>query len=462
MKKKMILMTVLLALILLSGGLVIAGNHAANQKENRIVFTGRDLADFETENDDVRIRLAPRGVETGENATWDYYAETKDENGNDIVIPYIGTIYELSVTNLTDDTVSSWDFRLDIPEQMYFNSGWNGFFDIHQFNDGKERSQCFSNGKFDMTGSELEYTDERNCLLIPMKEGDYFTYVPVEASLEVPLAPSDLKHDTMITKTIGFIMYFRDKDISYVTDFSEGYFSYHMYRSLWHEKLFYVVAAALLAWIMGFIEMLVLHIQTRKLIRQHKRGMKIIEESMSTFINFIDAKDPNTKGHSVRVAQYSKMLAEKYGLSKEKCEDIYYIALMHDCGKISIPQEILTKPGRLNDEEYAIMKSHSEKGYKMLEKFTSLPDVGLGAYCHHERYDGRGYPQGLKGEEIPLIGRIICIADSFDAMNSKRCYREKMPREKIISELKDNKGKQFDPQLLDCFMSLIEKEEIKF
>jgi len=98
----------------------------------------------------------------------------------------------------------------------------------------------------------------------------------------------------------------------------------------------------------------------------------------------------------------------------------------------------------------------------MLEKFTSLPDVGLGAYCHHERYDGRGYPQGLKGEEIPLIGRIICIADSFDAMNSKRCYREKMPREKIISELKDNKGKQFDPQLLDCFMSLIEKEEIKF
>lgn len=154
------------------------------------------------------------------------------------------------------------------------------------------------------------------------------------------------------------------------------------------------------------------------------------------------------------------MIADKLGFSEDVCTRIYYIALMHDCGKIYIADNILSKPGKLTDEEYEIMKNHTVYGSEILRDFTSISGIGVGALSHHERYDGKGYPNGLAGDEIPIIARIICVSDSFDAMNSRRCYRDNLPEEVILNELRNNKGKQFDPEIIDCLLSLIESGEI--
>ena len=137
-----------------------------------------------------------------------------------------------------------------------------------------------------------------------------------------------------------------------------------------------------------------------------------------------------------------------------------FFKCIHDCGKIGIPDNILGKPGRLTDEEFAIMKSHTVHGGEILSSFKSLENVGEGALYHHERYDGRGYPEGRAGEDIPLIARMICVADSFDAMNSNRVYRDKRTREYILDEIEKNKGKQFDPRIADIMLELIREGKI--
>lgn len=134
---------------------------------------------------------------------------------------------------------------------------------------------------------------------------------------------------------------------------------------------------------------------------------------------------------------------------------------MHDCGKLYIPDGILTKPSRLTDEEYEVMKKHTVYGSNILRDFTSIKDIQLGAMYHHERYDGKGYPTGKAGEDIPLIARIICVSDAFDAMNSQRCYRTNLAPEVILSELKNNKGTQFDPVIVEHLLKLIDDGRIK-
>lgn len=455
LRKNMRIMWPLLVMILISGGFVVNMNYRYNNEDRYAELTGCTYS-----NDEISIRLAARGEGTDEIATWDYNGIDYDEDGNEYRIPYIGTIYELTVTNKTSGIISDWKFDVSMPEDTYLNSGWNGEFEIHQ-HCGTDDEAVYSTSNFDMKDCNIDYTNYQSCMLIPMNEGDWFAYTPSVKSDEMPVPASDLKKEEYSAKTIGFILYFRDKDMDYLADFRQCRVYYHMYRSLWDEKAFKAICAAFVIWILGVAEIHILYLNTKKLIRQQKRNMKIIKESMETFANFIDAKDPNTKGHSVRVAQYSKMIALKLGMSEEECQDIFYIGLLHDCGKISIPQEILMKPGRLTDEEYEVMKSHALKGYEMLENFTSIPNIGAGACSHHERYDGKGYPRGLKGEAIPLIGRIICVADAFDAMNSKRCYRDKLNSDVIIDELRKNRGIQFDPEITDLILSLIESGAIK-
>lgn len=169
----------------------------------------------------------------------------------------------------------------------------------------------------------------------------------------------------------------------------------------------------------------------------------------------IDAKDNYTNGHSTRVAEYSKEIAKRYGYSPERQEEIYMMGLLHDVGKIGIPDEIINKPGRLSDEEFTIIKEHPEKGAKILSSVPEMPKLATGARWHHERYDGSGYPDGLKGDEIPEEARIIAVADAYDAMTSSRSYREKMPVEKVISELKIGMGTQFDERFAKIMLEMI-------
>ncbi|MCQ2524765.1 MAG: HD domain-containing protein [Lachnospiraceae bacterium] len=199
------------------------------------------------------------------------------------------------------------------------------------------------------------------------------------------------------------------------------------------------------------------YIQVKNYKNTHASYKDLVQESLRTIANIIDTKDEYTRGHSIRVAIYSRMLAERMGLSEYDQERLYYIGMLHDIGKIGIPSSILTKPGRLDDEEFEIIKRHTRMGASIMKDFYSIEGVVDGIRYHHERYDGRGYNEGLKGEEIPLVGRIIGVADSYDAMSSVRCYRKNLSYDTILQELRDNAGKQFDPEIVKHMIQLVEE-----
>jgi len=166
----------------------------------------------------------------------------------------------------------------------------------------------------------------------------------------------------------------------------------------------------------------------------------------------LDAKDPYTHGHSLRVTMYSLILAKKLNLDDTTLEEIETAGLLHDIGKIGIPQNILCKPGKLTDEEFAVMKSHPDQAARMLMGIKKLTVVSNWLRCHHEKWDGSGYPYGMKGEEIPISGRIIALADTYDAMTSTRSYRQALTHEIAMAEIKRCSGTQFDPVLAELFI----------
>ncbi len=198
--------------------------------------------------------------------------------------------------------------------------------------------------------------------------------------------------------------------------------------------------------------------QTEELYKKSCKLGRLTKQVMVTLASTIDAKDKYTNGHSVRVAEYSRMIAEKMNMSRQEQEDIYYIGLLHDIGKIGIPDEIINKTSRLTDEEYMVIKTHPTIGAQILEKMSELPDIAIGAKYHHERYDGRGYPEGLKGEEIPMIARIIGVADAYDAMTSNRSYRSVLSQDVVRSEIEKGIGTQFDPIFAKIMLTIIDED----
>lgn len=190
---------------------------------------------------------------------------------------------------------------------------------------------------------------------------------------------------------------------------------------------------------------------------EHNRVKDISIQTIMSISNAVDAKDKYTQAHSKRVSEYSRMIAKAMHLSNSRIEEIKEIALLHDIGKIAVSDAILNKPGRLTKDEFEIMKSHTTAGSDILRDLTILKNVDLGAKYHHERYDGTGYPNGLKGEEIPLEARIIGLADAFDAMNSNRVYRKRLAPSVIHKELLKGRGTQFDPDIVDAFMPIADE-----
>ena len=236
-----------------------------------------------------------------------------------------------------------------------------------------------------------------------------------------------------------------------------------IYDHLWFRFYMIGVAAVFIGWLAWFITRTqmqrTLELQQTKL-QMALQQVQMGNETILAIAKTVDAKDVRTSKHSQRVSEYSKMIALEYGFTEEEAENLRHAALLHDIGKIAIPDSVLNKPARLTDEEYAIMKTHVTRGAEILKDFTLIDHVVEGARYHHERYDGRGYPDGLKGEEIPLYGRIISIADAFDAMTANRVYRKKQDFGYVMGELHKGRGTQFDPELLDIFLKLIDDKKI--
>ena len=200
------------------------------------------------------------------------------------------------------------------------------------------------------------------------------------------------------------------------------------------------------------------YIALSKKEEEHKNVERLFTQTAMALVNAIDAKDVYTHGHSARVAEYSKKIAEAAGKSPEECEKIYYVALLHDVGKIGIPDRIINKRGRLTDDEYAAVKEHAAWGASILKDITAYPYLSVGAHFHHERYDGQGYPNGLKGTDIPEIARIISVADAYDAMTSSRSYRDPIPQQKVREELVECSGTQFDPKFANIMIHFIDED----
>ncbi|QDU35195.1 Cyclic di-GMP phosphodiesterase response regulator RpfG [Poriferisphaera corsica] len=190
-------------------------------------------------------------------------------------------------------------------------------------------------------------------------------------------------------------------------------------------------------------------------------NMMLYEDAQSMFIgtlhaltNAIDAKDSYTHGHSERVALMSRNLAEAAGFDATFVERTYIAGLLHDVGKIGVPESVLSKPGRLSESEYDQIKQHPEIGSRIVSGIRQMSDLIPGVLCHHERWDGCGYPNKLAGNDIPIMGRIIGLADAFDAMSSNRTYRQAMNLNEVLSEIVRCRGQQFDPELVDVFVRL--------
>ena len=235
-------------------------------------------------------------------------------------------------------------------------------------------------------------------------------------------------------------------------------------HSIYDNALFWLALIILAVAATGIAMYRMFSSRQQALLKKQEEDKKFIDQIMHTFAKSIDLRDQQNQGHSFRVAYYTRLIAEelkeKRGYTQDQIDEFYHIALMHDIGKLSIPDRILNKPERLDDEEYQIMKTHAESGAHMLKNVTIVQNLSVGAGCHHERMDGKGYPKGLKGEEIPEVARLIAVADTFDAMYSTRPYRKQLDINVVLDEIKRIRGTQLDADVVDALLALADKGEL--
>ncbi len=197
----------------------------------------------------------------------------------------------------------------------------------------------------------------------------------------------------------------------------------------------------------------------KALLNAHERLQEAYQRTIEGWVHALDLRDRETEGHTQRVTELTIKVAETLGFSKEELSHIRRGALLHDMGKMAIPDDILQKPGPLNETEWEKMRRHPMYAYEMLSPISYLlPALDI-PFCHHERWNGSGYPRGLKGEEIPLVARLFAIVDVWDALRSDRPYRKKMPRPEVIKYLQEKSGHLFDPKLVDVFLAVIDNEQ---
>lgn len=324
--------------------------------------------------------------------------------------PCYGAQYDGFVENHMGAVLMNWELRIVLPAEARIDSAWNGEYSL---------------------------------------EGNVIVFDP-DDTLDIGWVKSGA------TEGFGFVLY-----SDQVLDIQEFVVVGHKYAPVVSYPLFYLGILLTIVFVIVLTWQIAFELRTRQMEQRRINDEKIIVETMLTLANFIDAKDEYTQGHSSRVSTYSVKLARRMRMDEEEVRNIGYTALLHDCGKIGIPDHILNKPGVLTPEEREIMEQHTVLGGHLLENMTAVKGIKEGALYHHERYDGGGYPEGLKGEEIPLYARIINVADYFDAMNTDRCYRKRLPMDKIKQELSSNSGKQFDPEIVKHMLNMIAENDLE-
>ncbi|SEF66567.1 HDIG domain-containing protein [Lachnospira multipara] len=259
----------------------------------------------------------------------------------------------------------------------------------------------------------------------------------------------------------GVALFNPDYISSLTTHYTDKLYTYTFFDLVRdHIAIFIVISIAIFVMITTAV-IISMRSKVEKARKQRRAIQKVFNQMIRAFAKIIDKKDEYTSGHSFRVANYSRRLALKIGYSTEKAEKVYNVALLHDIGKILIPNDILHKKDVLNEDEYNQVKKHPEYGNEILQEIDLIPEISYGAGYHHERFDGKGYPEGLKGDEIPEIAQIISVADAFDAMYSTRPYRKKMDLEECLNEIQEGAGSQFNPDFAQAFIELVKEGKLE-
>ena len=393
------------------------------------------------------VDIHPRGQITD---SW----EKKDTAGIGIVLN--AKIYEMIVTNNSRTLMDDWKLRIDIKEECYLNNGWCGSFEIHQFSDdGEERVQTVDLRNYKQSDLEIEYRIAGQDLLIPLKNGDYFYYVPDASGVsgEVPIKGSSEFSGAV---NCGFILYSRSGSV----DLSNYELTYTLYKSCFSgpEGTFFVVAFS--TWLLAMIIIFIIFVISVQYEQRFLAQSRMLEDVFKLCCALSDSRDYYSKEHSLRVAKYSRLIAEKMGMDRSDCDTVYNAAMLHNIGNIFVSEQILRKMGKLTSEEYSMVKTHTSKGAEVLKDIKNIPHADEAALYHHERYDGTGYPMGKKGDEIPLVARIIAVADAYDAMANDRPYRKKFMKDQIREEFIKNRGTQFDPVIVGAFLDIMGEREL--
>ena len=318
-----------------------------------------------------------------------------------------GMEYDFVITNSGTGDVHEWQAEIDFAEGFMIDSSWNG----------------------DYAGDEhtlIVNPDPKTSVIPPNEE-----------------------------QTFGLVMISVDEQ-----DTAEYRLYYKVDFQVTDSPLFWIILAAAIITMTVFITDEINFRKYHKLRKWQEEIQAILLESFTTFAHIIDAKDPYTQGHSLRVAEYARLIAGRMGYSDIDQERVYWIGMLHDIGKIGITDVILQKPGRLDNAEYSTIQTHVDIGGAILKDFKALPDIADGAQYHHERWDGKGYSKHLEGKDIPEIARIICVADSFDAMTSPRVYRKALSLDFAKNELQKCSGSQFDPDIVTIMIQLIEEGSV--
>jgi len=314
-----------------------------------------------------------------------------------------GAQYDGVIANNLNKDVRDWELTIYLPQEGIIDSSWNGI-----------------------------YKETDNTIVItPM---DYNNLIVAEDE-----------------QSFGFIFYSKMK-VDFTKFSMTGYYQVIPQEYL----LFWVLVFFSVCWVLALVIYISICIKIRKLEKQRQKDREIISQAMMVIAHLVDAKDEYTRDHSLRVALYAAEIARRSGMKEEDIKNLKYIALVHDCGKVGVPDSILKKTGTLTPEETDIVKSHTILGGHILDSFTSIEGIRDGALCHHERFDGTGYPNKLKGKKIPVCARIIGVADAYDAMSSDRYYRPRLPREVVLEELRVNNGTQFDPEYVRHMIDMME------
>ncbi len=324
---------------------------------------------------------------------------SEEANGYEFGMQYDGNIVNTSPVTMTD-----WSIAIKLPSDTVVDSLWEGV-----------------------------YTYDNSIL----------TITPLDYNSEV--FPGE-------GRSFGFVVHSNQ-----FSNILEATYTYKSKVDFYRLPVFYVWVIAVLVYMVATIISLIYRRRTIQLEQQKNEYFNIINQSFLTFANMIDAKDADTRGHSLRVALYCRAIAQKLGYNEIEQQRIFYIGLLHDIGKIGTADAVLKKNGKLTNDEYSEMVEHVVIGGNIIKDFSAIDDIEAGVRFHHERWDGKGYAEGLKGLEIPLRARIVGIADAFDAMTSDRVYRKALETSVAREELIRCAGTQFDPEIVPKMVELIDE-----